>query len=331
MANYDMIRVSKIERATKEIITKVAENYAKLKERIQDPNYDGDRDISMIHFYEGIPMKKPLHDFITRFVTTYKHYRVGVHEGSRTTWVVGRGLVGFSEVSLYVPGERYARGRIGYGDFRVGNGNEDVYMVYNHTISNNKYKPGREQYHMLMTTNQDTALKAVYKNMKPFSLAEIAEEERDDIRRKVTNLQDDRKRAYRNLFDDMIKGTAMTELRLAYQSGYKFSSMEFAKSLEEYFAKKDESDREIARKHKAQYVYISEANGEQYAEILECDDAKEYGAAQYGAQTKVKMSEIPVDIAGKIAVLSMVDDRHYVEGVGMKISTDAYWVERTND
>jgi hypothetical protein len=41
-----------------------------------------------------------------------------------------------------------------------------------------------------------------------------------------------------------------------------------------------------------------------------------------------KMEELPENIAGNLAALSMVDDNHYVDGVGLRVDSTTFWVQR---
>ena len=41
-----------------------------------------------------------------------------------------------------------------------------------------------------------------------------------------------------------------------------------------------------------------------------------------------KLDELPEDIAGQVAVLSIVEDKQYVESVGYKVDSNIFWLER---
>ena len=281
--------------------------------------------------WEGIPVSAQVHSFLTKLLTTYKHYKVGVTDDLGMMWHVdaaGNSDRVFSEVWLYVPSERYARGRIGYGEF-FATKNGETYMVYNHTIHNNKYNSHREHYHMMLTSKEDAALKLAYKHIKPLGLMDIVHRENHEFLVSMRRTADNKEREADNLFREKIKDNAVIELRHALNAGHKFSSEDFKQNLIDFFGKHDEFKAYKSKARSACYVLIrpGEYVSEQMADILTCAVNCQMNFKSENAVT-VKMSDIPVDIAGKIAVLSMVNDGHYVEGVGQKVSDDAYWIER---
>ena len=101
--------------------------------------------------------------------------------------------------------------------------------------------------------------------------------------------------------------------------------------------------KEISRIRPAYHVNIHGLPHAQKASIIEVDniaDVKyEYGGVshEYGGVshisndtpvTIVDVADIPEDIMGRIAVLSMNDDGHYISGLGYKVSKKSYWIER---
>jgi hypothetical protein len=46
------------------------------------------------------------------------------------------------------------------------------------------------------------------------------------------------------------------------------------------------------------------------------------------AVTTYKMEDLPEGIAGNLAALSMVEDNHYVDGVGLRVDSATFWVQR---
>jgi hypothetical protein len=59
--------------------------------------------------------------------------------------------------------------------------------------------------------------------------------------------------------------------------------------------------------------------------VIEIEGSKD-GVA--GEHRSMRVNDLPEDIAGKIAVLSMVDSAHYVDGVGLRAPDGTYWVAR---
>jgi hypothetical protein len=40
------------------------------------------------------------------------------------------------------------------------------------------------------------------------------------------------------------------------------------------------------------------------------------------------MEDLPEGVAGNLAALSMVGDDHYVDGVGLRVDSTTFWVQR---
>lgn len=278
-------------------------------------------------YWDGIPVNPRLEALIRKLLSTYKNYKVGITVDSKKSWGIN-GCSIYSEVWVYVPNERYARGRIGYGAFfatKEGN----TYMVFNHTIMNGKYTTEKQHYHMMLAGKEDTALKNAYKHLKPHTIIDIASRERDSFLWGMRNVLDSKSSEMNSIYDNKLKQNMFIELRHALNSGHKFASEDYKQALAQYFEKQDEFNKYKNKPRPAYYVWIKpEKDGEeQTADILECDASIGFGY-KAGNVVTLKMSDIPVDIAGKIAVLSMVNDKHYVENVGSKVSSDAYWIER---
>lgn len=275
---------------------------------------------------EGVPVIKEVKVFAEALLNTYKNYKIGFSSKLQHVWERHGDYTKFCEVWVYVPGERYARGRIGFGEFRTSQ-SDCVYMVYNQSIKNHKYRPDRLEYNTFMTTDFSKALKNAYKYLKPYSLAEVAMMERDAIYDGIRDMIGDKKRAVQEVVRSSLDyDKLMAELRTLVQAGYKFASQQFNDQLVSYFEQKDIAEALDRKSFKAYYVLV---HGDD-TEIIACDDITSYSevSVKKGTPQRLKTSDVPVDIAGKVAVLSMVENGRYVEGVGAKVSADAYWVER---
>jgi hypothetical protein len=40
------------------------------------------------------------------------------------------------------------------------------------------------------------------------------------------------------------------------------------------------------------------------------------------------MEDLPEHLSGSLAALSMVEDDHYVDGVGLRVDSATFWVQR---
>ena len=281
----------------------------------------------------GVPLHPKLHEFLLEYFKVYRGISFGVTSKLKWNWYGNNnGHKVFREVWIYKDNERYARGRIGYGGFRVDNDVEGVYMVYDRTIKNNKYRPDRVQHHMMLTTDLKSALKHAYKYLKPYHIMEVAELDRDKFCDSLQQVVHHKYNLAKAFFEDKLTtDNILRELRNMIIAGHKFSPEGFHDNLVTYFSKEDDFLAAKQKNTKAYYVFIRAGeDNESYADIIEATDVarSSYQKATYANPTTVKMENIPVDIAGKLAVINMLEPKHYCEGVGMKISNEAFWVER---
>jgi hypothetical protein len=64
-------------------------------------------------------------------------------------------------------------------------------------------------------------------------------------------------------------------------------------------------------------------------DVIEVLDANKRSRLEpHMAVTTYKMEELPDYISGSLAALSMVDDGHYVDGVGLRVDSATFWVQR---
>jgi hypothetical protein len=90
----------------------------------------------------------------------------------------------------------------------------------------------------------------------------------------------------------------------------------------------NEMNRQAARKLQAYHVRVYEERGVQMASVLNVIEIEGGNDGVAGEHTSMPVNDLPEDIAGKIAVLSMVDSAHYVDGVGLRAPDGSYWVAR---
>lgn len=304
-------------------------------------NFEGEESGNVI-LWNKIPVTKKLQDMATTLQTRMRGIRLGL--GDATT--IGKASLPndewqnvVSELYVYVPGERYARGSIGFGKFRVSGGNYDeedfLYMVKSSSIKNNKYNMGREQFHMMITSNQGAAVRSALTNLRAYTVPMIASIESGDFCDHLNETHRKKERDVNTKFGDTFHSSALREELLSmYTSGFRFTNTTLNEGMESYLAAKAELKEYSQRSGLAYFVQVRLVNGEQWVDILNVAGFNKqevrYSDTTVTEQKTMRGEEVPHDIAAKIATLSMLDDGKSVSGVGTRIRADSYWVVQDN-
>lgn len=243
---------------------------------------------------------------------------------------------------LYVayPNDDYCMGTIGFGEFQSSTSNS-VYMVGARTIKNEKYSYHNDNHHYALTADIKRSVKNAKTYLRPYTskdfLAMSSKRAAQIFRAPVDRL---RGAAYdtKNLVDDP---RLYAELQRLHKSGFTFGDPKLQEHIAAWVSAEDTAAKEESRKAPACYVHIRKQSAkiapeEQLVDCLEVGDMRERylhtkGIDESLTPTTKKLTELHPDIAGKLAVLSMLADGDNVEGVGIRVTESVYWVEMSGD
>lgn len=279
---------------------------------------------------DGIPMLPELAAFCNRLKRQMRNWKFAVSNGC--SFYTGS-VRAYESVHVYVEGEKYVRGMIGYGPF-LASSNTNKYMVMSRKIQNNKYNPHREQYNMNLTGNLEAAIKFAHGFLSPYSPIDMAvvtgrqfmvhvDDARDAIKNKSTRTR-----------RDLINHEDLClELVSLVDSGHKFINPNIRELVERMVAERKEAEEYLAKVRTATFVYVHEQNGEQVVTYLKAPTSFANGLRSIKGtdildQGTVRGEDFDKGIAARVASLSMLESNSYVEGVGFKVSDDTYWVEQ---
>jgi hypothetical protein len=111
--------------------------------------------------------------------------------------------------------------------------------------------------------------------------------------------------------------------------GYEFLSEEFRGMIAKWRDKYREDQVSRGRALHAYYVNVRIHREEMVCDVIEVLDAQKRNRLDpHAAVITYKMEELPEDIAGNLAALSMVGDDHYVDGVGFRVDSATFWVQK---
>jgi hypothetical protein len=111
--------------------------------------------------------------------------------------------------------------------------------------------------------------------------------------------------------------------------GVTFKTEAFINLASKFDELTDDYNREMIRHTNMYYVWIMEQHGVQHAVVVTVDNVRNKGTISVdGPKHVFKLSDLPMEIAAKIATLSMSDYRSYVEGLGVRLDDTHFWIER---
>ena len=243
-----------------------------------------------------------------------------------------------NKVWVYYPDEPYPMGYIGYGDFRTEVCGDDQYMVASRKITNEKYGDYQDQFRMKMSGNMDTAIRNAKRFLRNFSPHEMAGANAKLLRSKANDapemLGSKFRKSMRELFDHEVgnrtgafNGRMLTELRHLVDSDHGFVDGEFGHQLRQMFEMGDAWRESFLKTVDVYFVRVFEKFGKQTFQVTELDDVRDYNP-RISDQFLTYTDDLPENIVGKLAVLSMTEDGNYVDDVGMRVDEAMFYVVR---
>jgi hypothetical protein len=315
--SYNHTRVDIIEKVTKVLL-------AQLAEAVETTN-ESDPPIPMV---DCIPVIPELAQFCAEIRKVNRHVKFGASKKVKYTRRNNINLL--QELYVYMDGHVYAMMKVGYGDYSIKSNGELKYMVAARMIKNEKFRDDSNQYHMSMAEVMERAIKNVKKYMRPYSPIECANMSFDGIRQKFSSVVSSVTSELYNAKNDTISsGHLRAELFHMLDVGYEFLAVEFRESIVKWREKYNEDQVARGRALHVYYVNVRIHREEMVCDVIEVSDANK--RAQLDAHTPVvtyRMEELPENIAGSLAALSMVENDYYVDGVGLRVDSTTFWVQR---
>jgi len=285
--------------------------------------HDDNGDYTDSVIFEDIYMRKPLADFCAEIRRTNKHVKFGLANKKR--WAFANGTPRTTHVWLYYDGDQYAVGRISVPQ----NPHDEVkYMTYAPAISNERYRGGGEEYHTLSSTQLSRAMKNVRTYLRRYSPQDVANISASTFMDNVSSRNYDFNSKVRDVKYKVVDDIALhRELKHLLNIGHQFVDSRYREHIEAYFSLLEEVQERATRAVHGLHVTLSESTGQQVWTVVRANDMKQYISLTSDTPVETYVGEdVPADIMEKVASLSLLDDRQYVEGLGMKVSNTEYWV-----
>ena len=316
--SYNHKRVDEIEKKTKAMLLGLSES-------VETVNA-GDPPVPMV---DGIPVVAPLVNFCAEIRKGNRYVKFGISKGIKSSWGHG-GPSRFAELFVYMEGHTYAMMKVGYADYSIRVTHSNKYMVYARTIKNEKFRDSNDQYHMVMADSVERAVKNVKKYMRPYSPTECAAMTFDNVRNSFSAVNANASSGVASARCDVVDSKHLrTELFHMLDVGYEFLSLEFRDQIVKWREAWQADQEARGRALHAYYVNVRIHREEMMCDVIEVLDANKRSRLDNNMPvTTYKMEELPEYIGGNLAALSMVEDDHYVDGVGLRVDSTTFWVQR---
>ena len=240
------------------------------------------------------------------------------------------------KVYMHMPNDPYVMGYIGYGDFQTtAKAMQSSYVVSSRHIMNMKYADHNDQYYMAMSINLDTAVRNAKKYLRPLTTKDMALDEHNDMQRKSNDTESRASNAKNTAQSDLlarsnrekkIEYNPMLEyMRTLVKVGHEFTDKELESNLLTYFKLEDEHKVLLDKGINVSYVRIYEKYGKQVFDVAPIISKDRYSHI-VGDITPYGKADVPEDIVGKVSMLSMVDNGHWVDDVGYRVDATMFYV-----
>ena len=329
---HETARVDHIQRDTAKFMTKLQEEIAAI--RTQNPGIL-DKDIFFYAaMYDGIPVDHKLGQLCYALRAANPRIKFGVRRNCAFRRVGPRSGAGvyalLCEVWAYLPEQPYALMRIGHKNYTTtsNSSGDPTYGVYSRLIQNRKYKEHNDQHCMLMSNDIDRAIKNAKSVMRPYAPQETVQvklrEFVNTVQNETSNVNNEVATAASNVRSD---SNLMKELVNLCQNNYQFLSTDLNDKIEAYIRARIQQQEHVSKARHGWFITVLTRQDKQHFDVIEMFDVHKHQPVLHDPQTYTAET-LPEEIAGKMAVLTMVDVGNRVSDVGMRATETTFYVER---
>lgn len=282
------------------------------------------------HWFDGVPITHvDLVEYMEKLTKALPHIKF--HPRTETTYCNS-----FYAVMDNMP---FALGKVGYGDISINKNQGNKPFVQSRKIQNEKFAQHRVQYHVVSPSSIDKAVKEARKYLVPYTNSELIFYMYGKVRDEAVKHIDSSSAKAMDLCRKYatgwgVKADWMEEMRylksLMTNNGFKFATGYFSDAM------RDIDDAyaewmEVRRYAPAMtFVRIEEGEYPRVHVVKGTDNMRDAMSfhIQFAAETSYSLDELPEDLEGKIAVLSILNNEQYAVKVGYKYDNNIFWIER---
>ena len=284
---------------------------------------------------DGIPVRREVYELGNELRRSYHGFRFHATRGENKVMQVQSDTTGdwhkfYTDVTVYIEGSDYVVGVIGYGKrYGIKETDKSVYMIQSRKIENEKFGSHRDQYHMSFVTDHKKAVRLALSKLVPYSPKEMANISFYDFKQHIEGVRNDVRSGVSGLIGPLSdRNILMREMRNLIAQNAMFVTEEFQRAAAGFIQAEGEWNEVRNKPIHGYFVYVRMVGEEQWVDIVEATDAQAFNYVEHCPVTSVPVSDVPEDIQGKVAVLSMGQVGQYMQGVGVRTSEKSFWLER---
>lgn len=329
---YDHITVKGVIAHTQDVLERVK------KSRLMTDPPDKIRP-DAFRWFNGIPIRNEVYAYMMSLRKEIPSVEFGL-QGSikaKTINIVDDGIYEIrvvSEMYAYLPDDEFVLGKIGYWDYcttRAKNGSPrpESYMVQSQHVRNTKYDEYRDQYTMLMSKDMNVAIDNAKKYLRQYSPVDLIKAVAHKVSDNVGQFRYKKRRARDEALRDMSDFDVVKELKQLVASGYEFSYPDVKERVIKVLMAADDFATLEHKKFGGKFITVSNQLGVQMFDVIPYDDALGTITPEWKGEggVRYRADEMPQDLLGRVAVLSMAQHYDYIEGVGNRMGESMFWVE----
>ena len=236
-------------------------------------------------------------------------------------------------VFTYLPEDHITMGRIGFGDFKRRGKSSQEYIVESSHIKNNKYADYSPQRHMGMSKHFTSGVKNAQKylrrpdvaytvNLLHRGVSALASAQRSTQRDTVAKAERELFSTSLSNFHSAPRLRLAAELQRLLDMEHVFLDPTFRNDVAAWL----DARREYEEATDPEFTFVGFTDNEflgQRATVAEIDKY-----ANVRSTDQLAAAELPQDLAGKVAALSMLEPGAWVQGLGCRRTTRTFYVVR---
>lgn len=284
------------------------------------------------HSYDGMAVSKETKEFLSEVQKAMPHVKfVASNDTVETDAQTGKRCHVMSSFLVTMDDCPYEIGRIGFGDFSATKNGKPTYVVHSRKICNPKFREGRDQFNMVMTSDVKKAITNAKKYLIPFSTKELATYSYDSIASNSKTALTHARNQMTNTLDPInyAKDLWIKELLNLKSQGVTFVTQQFHDIMKVLPERVDIFNEENNKKVYGLFVRLYNIGEDTYIDVQRVNDIRNKSQSFVSDMQTFSMSLAPQDILGGVATLAILEPNQYVTNVGMKVDEKHYWIERS--
>ena len=197
------------------------------------------------------------------------------------------------------------------------------WTVQSRKIQNQKYRNGSADRNRKLTKDFTKAIKLAVDHVTPFEFYEVMLRN-DNLALKAIREWREEGSGYSRIFNDIRSDNLYKEVKRLKEMGVAFLTPEFQKIADEgldLYELRQARRKKFVRKHHVLFI-----DHGRIAVTMQDVDANDFNDKHHGSKIYDSFEQLPEEIATNVAMLKMLNDKDAISGVGVRVSSNEYYV-----